>query len=315
MLLRSPILLPRSRLSASRSDRRRPPENHINFRRDPQTIRRRRRPSTDPVWKDFLREKVAEDVATGRFGRQIHNPLPARAGTASSTSPRKSICLTRHRPRIGGRCKLRSTHQPVHRYILYVEAIRNDVRGSASTWDEDRFATTTSAAVRDREALVGWGSVRDSQSEEAIAEGRGTVTVPGRASPSATARRGESRPAPTDARRRVSGWGPRAPGPDRHGASNMLIRDPLLLRLRHTAHTDAEQLCVYPLTILPTDCRRVRGHTHSSDTLEFKDNRELYDWLSRGGFERPPEQTDSPSGAGLHGPEQAAPVAPVGGGH
>ena len=76
---------------------------------------------------------------------------------------------------------------------------------------------------------------------------------------------------------------------------NMLMRDPLLLRIRHAAHyRRGTEWCVYPLYDFAHGLSDAfEGITHSLCTLEFKDNRELYDWLVReAGFERPPEQTE-----------------------
>ena len=76
---------------------------------------------------------------------------------------------------------------------------------------------------------------------------------------------------------------------------NMLMRDPLLLRIRHAAHyRRGTDWCVYPLYDFAHGLSDAfEGITHSLCTLEFKDNRELYDWLVReAGFERPPEQTE-----------------------
>jgi glutaminyl-tRNA synthetase len=75
----------------------------------------------------------------------------------------------------------------------------------------------------------------------------------------------------------------------------MLMRDPLLLRIRHAAHyRRGTAWCVYPLYDFAHGLSDAfEGITHSLCTLEFKDNRELYDWLVReAGFDRPPEQTE-----------------------
>ena len=75
----------------------------------------------------------------------------------------------------------------------------------------------------------------------------------------------------------------------------MLMRDPLLLRIRHAPHyRRGDAWCVYPLYDFAHGLSDAfEGITHSLCTLEFKDNRELYDWLVReAGFDRPPEQTE-----------------------
>jgi glutaminyl-tRNA synthetase len=75
----------------------------------------------------------------------------------------------------------------------------------------------------------------------------------------------------------------------------MIMRDPLLLRIRHAAHyRRGSAWCLYPLYDFAHGLSdAIEGITHSLCTLEFKDNRDIYDWLVReAGFERPPEQTE-----------------------
>jgi len=250
--------------------------------------------------KDFLREKVAEDVATGRFGRPIHTRFPPEPNGFLHIGHAKSICLNFGIAReYAGRCNLRfDDTNPSTEDIRYVDAIRADVRWLGFTWDEERFASDYFERLYEiAEALVGAGKAYvDSESEEAIREGRGTVTVPGRASPYRhrtveenldllrRMRAGEFPDGAHVLRARIDMAHP-----------NMLMRDPLLLRIRHAAHyRRGTAWCVYPLYDFAHGLSDAfEGITHSLCTLEFKDNRELYDWLVReAGFERPPEQTE-----------------------
>jgi glutamyl/glutaminyl-tRNA synthetase len=76
---------------------------------------------------------------------------------------------------------------------------------------------------------------------------------------------------------------------------NMIMRDPLLLRIRHAHHyRRGDAWCIYPLYDYAHGLSdAIEGITHSLCTLEFKDNKDIYDWLVReAGFERPPEQTE-----------------------
>ena len=250
--------------------------------------------------KDFLREKVAADVASGRFGRPIHTRFPPEPNGFLHIGHAKSICLNFGIAReYAGRCNLRfDDTNPSTEDIRYVEAIRDDVRWLGFAWDEERFASDyferlygiAETLVGSRKAYV------DSQSEEAIREGRGTVTVPGRPSPYRDRtveenldllrrmRAGEFPDGAHVLRARIDMAHP-----------NMLMRDPLLLRIRHAAHyRRGTAWCVYPLYDFAHGLSDAfEGITHSLCTLEFKDNRELYDWLVReAGFERPPEQTE-----------------------
>jgi glutaminyl-tRNA synthetase len=182
--------------------------------------------------------------------------------------------------------------------MRYVEAIRDDVRWLGFAWDEEHFASDYFERLYQiAEALVKAGKAYvDSQSEEKIREGRGTVTVPGTPSPYrdrgveenlALLRRMRAGEFPDGAhvlRAKIDMAHP-----------NMLMRDPLLLRIRHASHyRRGTDWCLFPLYDFAHGLSDAfEGITHSFCTLEFKDNRELYDWLVReAGFLRPPEQTE-----------------------
>jgi glutaminyl-tRNA synthetase len=254
----------------------------------------------DAPRRDFLREKVAEDAASGRFGRPIHTRFPPEPNGYLHIGHAKSICLNFGVAReFAGRCNLRfDDTNPTTEDLKYVDAIREDVRWLGFAWDDERFASDYFERLYEiAEALVRAGKAYvDSQSEEAIRERRGTVTVPGSPSPF----RDRSVEENLDLLRRMRA------GEFPDGAHvlraridmahpNMLMRDPLLLRIRHAAHyRRGTAWCVYPLYDFAHGLSDAfEGITHSFCTLEFKDNRELYDWLVReAGFERPPEQTE-----------------------
>ncbi len=250
--------------------------------------------------KDFLREKVAADVASGRFGRPIHTRFPPEPNGFLHIGHAKSICLNFGiAAEYAGRCNLRfDDTNPTTEDIRYVDAIRNDVRWLGFEWNEERFASDYFERLYEiAEALVRAGKAYvDSQNEESIREGRGTVTAAGTPSP----HRDRAVEENLDLLRRMRA------GEFPDGAHvlraridmahpNMLMRDPLLLRIRHAAHyRRGTEWCLYPLYDFAHGLSDAfEGITHSLCTLEFKDNRELYDWLVReAGFERPPEQTE-----------------------
>jgi glutaminyl-tRNA synthetase len=250
--------------------------------------------------KDFLREKVAEDAASGRFGRPIHTRFPPEPNGYLHIGHAKSIHLNFGIAReFAGKCNLRfDDTNPTTEDIKYVEAIRGDVRWLGFDWNEERFASDYFERLYEiAEALVKAGKAYvDSRSEEEIREGRGTVTVPGVPGPF----RDRSVEENLDLLRRMRA-GEFTDGSHVLRAKidlahpNMLMRDPLLLRIRHASHyRRGSDWCIYPLYDFAHGLSDAfEGITHSFCTLEFKDNRELYDWLVReAGFDRPPEQTE-----------------------
>ena len=258
------------------------------------------RPGQPVAHRDFLREKVSDDVRSGRFGRPVHTRFPPEPNGFLHIGHAKSICLNFGIAReFAGRCNLRfDDTNPTTEDVRYVDAIRDDVRWLGFEWNEERFASDYFERLYEiAEALVRAGKAYvDSQSEEEIRQGRGTVMSPGTPSPF----RNRSAEENLDLLRRMrAGEFPdgshvlRARIDMAH--PNMLMRDPLLLRIRHAAHyRRGSEWCIYPLYDFAHGLSDAfEGITHSLCTLEFKDNRELYDWLVReAGFERPPEQTE-----------------------
>ena len=242
---------------------------------------------------------VAEDVATGRFGRPIYTRFPPEPNGYPAHRPcQVDLPELRHRPGVRRRCNLRfDDTNPSTEDIRYVEAIKDDVRWLGFDWDEELFASDYFEQLYEfAEALIRAGKAYvDSQSEEEIREERGTVTVPG--TPSTY--RDRTVEENLDLLRRMrAGEFPdgahvlRAKIDMAH--PNMLMRDPILLRIRHAAHYRRGDLVHLPAVRLrPRISDAIEGITHSLCTLEFKDNREIYDWLVReAGFDRPPEQTE-----------------------
>jgi len=243
---------------------------------------------------------VAEDQATNRFGRQIATRFPPEPNGFPHIGHVKSICLNFGlKSEFDGRCNLRfDDTNPATEDIRYVEAIKNDIRWLGFEWDEERYASDYF------EELYGFGVLLiekgkayvDSQTEEEIREGRGTVTTPGTPSPYrdrtvaenldllARMRAGEFPDGAHVLRAKIDMAHP-----------NMLMRDPLLLRIRHAHHyRQGDKWCLYPLYDFAHPLSdAIEGITHSLCTLEFKDSNDIYKWLMREcGFDHPPEQTE-----------------------
>src|SRR6185436_3030623 len=212
----------------------------------------------------------------------------------------KSICLNFGiAEEFGGRCNLRfDDTNPFTEDIKYVEAIKEDVRWLGFEWDGEYYASDYFGRLYDvAEDLVRKGKAYvDSQTAEEIRVNRGTVTTPGKPS----AYRERSVAENLDLLRRMKA------GEFPDGAHvlrakidmahhNMIMRDPLLLRIRHAHHyRQGDAWCVYPLYDFAHGLSdAIEGITRSLCTLEFKDNREIYDWLVReAGFENPPMQVE-----------------------
>ena len=249
---------------------------------------------------NFIRELVAEDVETGRFGRPLTTRFPPEPNGYLHIGHAKSICLNFGLARdFNGTVNLRfDDTNPATEDIKYVEAIKNDVRWLGFEWNEERYASDYFEQLYEiAERLVANGRAYvDSQTEEQIREGRGTVITPGVPSPN------RDRPVEENLdllRRMRAGEFPdgahvlRALIDMAH--PNMIMRDPLLLRIRHARHyRRGDAWCIYPLYDFAHGLSdAIEGITRSLCTLEFKDSRDIYDWLVReAGFENPPTQIE-----------------------
>jgi glutaminyl-tRNA synthetase len=243
---------------------------------------------------------VAEDVATNRFARPVATRFPPEPNGFPHIGHVKSICLNFGlASEFGGRCNLRfDDTNPATEDIRYVEAIKNDIRWLGFEWAEELYASDYFDRIYEFAVLLvekGKAYV-DSQTEEEIRAGRGTVTTPGTPSPYRERTVAENLDLLT---RMKAGEFPdgahvlRARIDMAH--PNMVMRDPLLLRIRHAHHyRQGDRWCLYPLYDFAHPLSdAIEGITHSLCTLEFKDSNDIYKWLMREcGIEHPPEQTE-----------------------
>lgn len=251
--------------------------------------------------RDFIRAMVAADVRSGKFGRPVMTRFPPEPNGFLHIGHAKSVVLNFGvAAEFGGVCNVRfDDTNPTTEDLRYVEAIQQDVRWLGYDWADrlyfasDYFERLYGYAVQLIEAGKAYV---DSQTEEEIRKTRGLVTAAGRASPHRDRTIDEN----LDLFRRMrAGEFPdgahvlRAKIDMSH--PNMLMRDPLLYRIRHARHyRTGDAWCLYPLYDF-AHCLSdaIEGITHSLCTLEFKDNRELYDWIVHAvGIGRPPEQTE-----------------------
>jgi glutaminyl-tRNA synthetase len=237
--------------------------------------------------RDFIREIILEDIRQGKNGGRVATRFPPEPNGYLHIGHAKSICLNFGiAQEFGGTCNLRfDDTNPTKEETRYVESIMEDVRWLGFDWGErlyfasDYFEQLYQFAlelIRKGKAYV------DSLSQEQIREMRGTLTEPGQESPYRNRpveenlelfermRRGEFADGEHVLRAKIDMASP-----------NLLMRDPVLYRIRKVAHhRTGEKWCIYPMYDF-THCLSdaIEGITHSICTLEFEVNRPLYDWV------------------------------------
>ena len=239
------------------------------------------------VGLDFLHVRINQDNASGRFGKKVHTRFPPEPNGYLHIGHAKSICINFGLAQeYGGLCNLRfDDTNPVKEDTEYVDSIREDVHWLGGEWDDreyyasnyfDQLYAFAEQLIRDGKAYV------DSQSAEEIRASRGTLTQPGTESPY----RNRSIEENLDLFHRMRG-GEFADGEHVLRAKidmaspNVVMRDPTLYRIRHAEHhRTGDKWCVYPMYDF-THCLSdsLEGITLSICTLEFVNNRELYDWV------------------------------------
>jgi glutaminyl-tRNA synthetase len=234
---------------------------------------------------DFIRDIIDDDLRTGRHTR-VATRFPPEPNGYLHIGHAKSICLNFGIARdYRGSCNLRyDDTNPAKEDIEYVESIERDVRWlgfepTAVVFSADYFGRMYELA--ERLVTDGCAYVCDLD-EDQIRDYRGSLSEPGRPSPFrdrsvadnlARLRRMKAGELPDGActlRAKIDMASP-----------NMKMRDPLLYRIRHARHhRSGDAWCIYPMYDYAHPLEdAIEGITHSICTLEFENNRELYDWV------------------------------------
>ena len=235
---------------------------------------------------DFVRTRINADNKSGRFDARVHTRFPPEPNGYLHMGHAKSICLNFGLAKeYGGKFNLRfDDTNPLKEDTEYVDSIREDVRWLGGDWEDREFFASDyfEQLYQFAEKLILAGKAYvDSLSAEEIREYRGTLTQPGKPSPHRERtieenldlfrrmRAGEFKDGEHVLRAKIDMASP-----------NVVMRDPTLYRIRHAHHhRTGDAWCIYPMYDF-THCisDSLEHITHSICTLEFENNRELYDW-------------------------------------
>ena len=236
---------------------------------------------------NFIRQIIEADTKSGKYGGQVVTRFPPEPNGYLHIGHAKSICLNfGFAEEFGGTCHLRfDDTNPLRENVTYVDSIKEDVRWLGFDWKGhlyfasdyfDKLYEYALTLIKSGKAYV------DSLSPDEIRAHRGTLTAPGKESPYRHRSVDES----LDLFQRM------AAGEFEEGecvlrakidmsSPNVIMRDPTLYRIRKRPHhRTGEKWHIYPMYDF-AHCLSdsIEGITHSICTLEFENNRELYDWI------------------------------------
>ncbi|OOF59375.1 glutamine--tRNA ligase [Rodentibacter myodis] len=244
---------------------------------------------------NFITQIIDEDLASGKHNN-VYTRFPPEPNGYLHIGHAKSICLNFGLAKdYNGLCNLRfDDTNPVKEDVEYVDSIKQDVEWLGFHWAgdihyaSDYFDTLYGYAIE----LIKKGlAYVDELSPEEMREYRGTLTEPGKNSPYRDRsveenlalfekmKNGEFVEGKASLRAKIDMASP-----------FMVMRDPVLYRIKFASHHQTgDKWCIYPMYDF-THCisDAIERITHSLCTLEFQDNRRLYDWvLDNISIERP----------------------------
>lgn len=235
---------------------------------------------------NFIRQIIDEDLATGKHN-SVHTRFPPEPNGYLHIGHAKSICLNFGIAQdYQGKCNLRfDDTNPVKEDIEYINSIQKDVQWLGFQWDgnvhysSDYFDQLYQYAIE----LINKGlAYVDELSAEEIREYRGTLKELGKNSPYRT--RSVEENLALFEKMRAGGFeeGKACLRAKIDMASPFIVmRDPVLYRIKFAEHHQTgNKWCIYPMYDF-THCisDALENITHSLCTLEFQDNRRLYDWV------------------------------------
>ncbi|MEQ3640684.1 MAG: glutamine--tRNA ligase [Alteromonas sp.] len=235
---------------------------------------------------NFIRQIIDKDLASGLHD-SIKTRFPPEPNGFLHIGHAKSICLNFGIAKdYTGTCNLRfDDTNPAKEDISFVNSIKEDVKWLGFTWSGDeRYSSNYFDQLHGfaNELIEKGLAYVDFSSQEVMRELRGTLKEPGK----------NSAYRDTDVETNKREFAKMTAGDYAEGECSlrakidmtspfMCMRDPVIYRVKHAHHHQTgDKWCVYPMYDF-THCisDAIEGITHSLCTLEFQDNRRLYDWV------------------------------------
>ncbi|MFJ7639684.1 glutamine--tRNA ligase/YqeY domain fusion protein [Peribacillus sp. NPDC097264] len=234
---------------------------------------------------NFIKNIINDDLESGKHNHIVTRFPPEPNGYLHIGHAKSIILNFGVADEFNGKTNLRfDDTNPLKEDIEYVNSIKEDVKWLGYDWDNLFFASDYFDKMYQKAVLLitkGLAYVDDLNADQ-IREYRGTLTEPGKDSPYRNRtveenlelfekmRNGEFENGQKVLRAKIDMSSP-----------NINLRDPVIYRISHTEHHNTgDKWCIYPMYAFAHPIEdAIEGVTHSICTLEFEDQRPLYDWI------------------------------------
>jgi glutaminyl-tRNA synthetase len=234
---------------------------------------------------NFIKDIMIKDLETGKRDKIVTRFPPEPNGYLHIGHAKSIILNFGLADEFNGLTNLRfDDTNPLKEDIEYVNSIKEDVKWLGFDWDGLFFASDYFEEMFNRAVLLikkGLAYVDDLSADE-IREYRGTLTQPGKESPYRNRSIEENLSLFEQMRNGDFGNGEKVLRAKIDMSSpNINLRDPVIYRIAHaTHHNTGDKWCIYPMYAFAHPLEdAIEGVTHSICTIEFEDQRPLYNWV------------------------------------
>ncbi|CAG9622100.1 glutamine--tRNA ligase/YqeY domain fusion protein [Sutcliffiella rhizosphaerae] len=239
----------------------------------------------NPANSNFIRNIIKEDLESGKRNHVITRFPPEPNGYLHIGHAKSIVINFDLADEFNGKTNLRfDDTNPVKEDAEFVQSIKEDVKWLGYDWDGLFFASDYFEEMYNRAVLLikkGKAYVEDLSADE-IRAYRGTLKEPGKDSPYRDRsveenldlfqrmREGEFGNGEKVLRAKIDMKSP-----------NINLRDPVIYRISHASHHNTgDKWCIYPMYAFAHPIEdALEDVTHSICTVEFEDQRPLYNWV------------------------------------
>jgi len=234
---------------------------------------------------NFIKDIMIQDLETGKRSKIVTRFPPEPNGYLHIGHAKSIIINFGLADAFNGKTNLRfDDTNPLKEDVEFVNSIKEDVEWLGYEWDGLFFASNYFEEMYNRALLLikkGLAYVDDLSADQ-IREYRGTLTQPGKESPYRNRSMEENLDLFDRMRNGEFGNGEKVLRAKIDMSSpNINLRDPVIYRIAHASHHNTgDKWCIYPMYAFAHPLEdAIEGVTHSICTIEFEDQRPLYNWV------------------------------------